>query len=185
MDENVKWLDANTNPNINFFCTSTWQILNATQILDIAKWQIENKFVKFNRMANSVFFSMHSLSSPTYLNVKALPKELKQHVQQEFEKFDKKYFRPWIDSLPQDFEFANTHYPAEWNGRQPWDNNKEHLYEKFKSRLDSMIDFMWADDLSEHFPEFVKSMRTQDQYRNQNFDKLYPEISMYIKKEKL
>jgi len=28
-------------------------------------------------------------------------------------------------------------------------------------------------------------MRTQDQYRNQNFDKLYPEISMYIKKEKL
>jgi len=185
IDENVKWLDKNTNSNINFFCTSTWQILNATQILDIAKWQIENNFIKFNRMANSVFFSMHSLSSPTYLNVKALPQELKQHVQKEFEKFDKEYLVPWIESLPQDFEFANTHYNADWNGRQPWDGNKDHLYEKFKMRLDNMLDFMWTDDFSDQFPQFVKSMRTQDQYRNQNFDKLYPEISMYIKKEKL
>jgi hypothetical protein len=27
--------------------------------------------------------------------------------------------------------------------------------------------------------------RTQDRYRNQNFDELYPEISTYIKKEGL
>lgn len=185
IDENVKWLDQNTNSNINFFCTSTWQILNATQILDLIKWQIENKFVKFNRMANSVFFSFHSLSAPTYLNVKALPKELKQYVQQEFDKFDNEYLKPWIDSLPQDFEFANTNYKADWNGRQPWDNNKHHLYEKVKNRLDTMLEFMWADDFSECFPEFVKVTRTQDRYRNQNFDELYPEISMYIKKEKL
>lgn len=183
VEENVKWLDANTNSNINFFCTTTWQILNATQILDLVKWQIENKFVKFNRMANSIFFSMHPLSSPTYLNVKALPKQLKEHVQHEFEKFDKEYFRPWIDGLPDDFEFTNTHYQAEWNGRQIWDGNKEDLYDLFKSKLDNMINFMWADDLSEHFPEFVKSMKTQDQYRNQNFNELYPVISTYIKKE--
>ena len=48
-----------------------------------------------------------------------------------------------------------------------------------------MLEFMWADDFSECFPEFVKVTRTQDRYRNQNFDELYPEISMYIKKEKL
>jgi hypothetical protein len=185
IDENVKWLDQNTNSNINFFCTSTWQILNATQILDLIKWQIENKFVKFNRMANSVFFSFHSLSAPTYLNVKALPKELKQHVQNEFDKFDTEYLKPWIDSLPQDFEFANTNYEADWNGRQPWDNNRNHLYEKVKTRLDTMMEFMWADDFSEHFPEFVKVTRIQDRYRNQNFDELYPEISTYIKREKL
>jgi organic radical activating enzyme len=185
IEENIKWLDQNTNPNINFFCTSTWQILNATQILDLIKWQIENKFVKFNRMANSVFFSFHTLSAPTYLNVKALPKELKQHVQNEFDKFDTEYLKPWIDSLPQDFEFANTNYEADWNGRQPWDNNRNHLYEKVKTRLDTMMEFMWADDFSEHFPEFVKVTRTQDRYRNQNFDELYPEISTYIKREKL
>tara|TARA_B100000941_G_scaffold263258_1_gene216540 strand:- start:65 stop:967 length:903 start_codon:yes stop_codon:yes gene_type:complete len=185
IDENVKWLDQNTKSNINFFCTSTWQILNATQILDIAKWQIENNFIKFNRMANSVFFSMHSLSSPTYLNVKALPQELKEHVQQEFEKFDKEYFIPWIESLPQDFEFKNTHYEADWNGRQPWDGNRDHLYEKFKMRLDNMLKFMWADDFSDHFPQFIKMMRTQDNYRKQDFEQLYPQISMYVKKEGL
>ena len=57
------------------------------------------------------------------------------------------------------------------------------MYDLFKSKLDNMINFMWADDLSEHFPEFVKSMKTQDQYRNQNFNELYPVISTYIKKE--
>lgn len=185
IEENIKWLDQNTNPNINFFCTATWQILNATQILDLIKWQIENKFVKFNRMANSVFFSFHTLSAPTYLNVKALPKELKQHVQDEFDKFDKEYLKPWIDSLPEDFQFANTDYEADWNGRQPWDNNKHHLYEKVKTRLDTMMEFMWADDFSEHFPEFIKVTRTQDKYRNQSFEKLYPQISTYVKRKGL
>jgi hypothetical protein len=44
---------------------------------------------------------------------------------------------------------------------------------------------MWADDFSDHFPQFIKMMRTQDNYRKQDFEQLYPQISMYVKKEGL
>ena len=63
-----------------------------------------------------------------------MSKQLKEHVQHEFEKFDKEYFRPWIDGLVDDFEFTNTSHRAEWNGRQIWDGNKEDLYDLFKSQ---------------------------------------------------
>ena len=45
---------------------------------------------------------MHFLHSPDYLNVKALPRELKEYVQQEFDKFDNEFFKPWVDNLSED-----------------------------------------------------------------------------------
>ena len=188
INENIAWLDKNTGPNINMFNTFTWQILNATQVFDLVKWQIENNWTKFNRCGQSVFFSMHFLHSPNYYNVKALPRELKEHVQTKFEEFDSSFFRPWINSLPDNFAMKNQSYKfsqADWNHAQPWDNNKNELYIQFKRKMDSMLKFMWSEDLSDLFPEFVKMTRTQDRYRNQNFDDLYPEISTYIKKEGL
>ena len=44
-----------------------------------------------------------------------------------------------------------------------------------------MLDFMWSEDKSEYFPEFVKRTKTQDKYRNENFEELYPKISSYIR----
>ena len=48
--------------------------------------------------------------------------------------------------------------------------------------MQSMLDFMWSEDKSDHFIEFVKRTKIQDKYRNQNFAELYPVISNYIKR---
>ena len=44
------------------------------------------------------------------------------------------------------------------------------------------VNFMWSEDKSEHFAEFVKRTRIQDKYRDESFDELYPVISNYIRK---
>ena len=188
IQENIEWLDKNTKPNINMFNTFTWQILNATQVFDLVKWQIENNFTKFNRTVNSVFFSMHFLHSPTYMNVKALPKELKEHVQEEFEKFDNEWFKPWIEKADNNFRLQNQSYQFsidEWNKGQLWDENPHEYYLKFKDKMNSMLKFMWSEDLSDHFKTFIERTKLQNEYRKQTglFDRLYPKISTYIQKE--
>jgi hypothetical protein len=45
-----------------------------------------------------------------------------------------------------------------------------------------MLDFMWSEDKSKHFDEFVRKMKIQDKYRNESLDDLYPQISNYIRK---
>ena len=211
IDENIKWLDVNTKPNIVLFNTFTWQILNAVEVLDLVKYQIENNFTKFNFAVNSVFFSMHFLHSPDYLNVKALPKELKEYVQYEFDKFDNEFFKPWVDSLSDDdrvlghrFKQADKNvqpeipifqemFPLpkkyltkdkfdEKNKNYDWYGTKRKFYEKWKTKMQSMLDFMWSEDKSEHFDEFVEKMKIQDKYRNEKLDDLYPQISNYIRK---
>ena len=188
IQENIEWLDKNTKPNINMFNTFTWQILNATQVFDLVKWQIENNFIKFNRTVNSVFFSMHFLHSPTYMNVKALPKELKEYVHEEFEKFDNEWFKPWIEKADGNFRLQNQSYQFsidEWNKGQLWDENPHEYYLKFKDKMDSMLKFMWSEDLSDHFKTFIERTKIQNEYRKQTglFDRLYPKISTYIQKE--
>ena len=73
IEQNMNWLDKNTNSNINVFNTFTWQILNVTNVLDLVKYLIKQDFNKFNRTANSIFISMHFLHGHDYLNVKSLP----------------------------------------------------------------------------------------------------------------
>jgi hypothetical protein len=180
IEENVRWLDENSGPNINLFNTVTWQVLNAIEILDIVKWQINGNFKKLNRTVNSVFFSMHFLHSPLHMNVKCLPKELKQHVQNEFEKFDNEFLKPWYENLATDFSLPNKDYEADWNLPQIWDQDKEKFYLKFKDKMRAMLEFMWSEDLSEHFNEFVIKNNKQDEYRNQQLKDYSPWISKYI-----
>jgi hypothetical protein len=194
IDENIKWLDANTKPNIVLFNTFTWQILNAVEVFDLVKYQIENNFNKFNFSVNSVFFSMHFLHSPDYMNVKALPRELKEYVQHEFDKFDNEFFQPWVDNLSEDARVLGHKFkePTEtrdkWNERDEWNHDgmwygtKRKFYNRWKDKMQSMLDFMWSEDKSEHFAEFVKRTRIQDKYRGESFDELYPVISNYIRK---
>jgi hypothetical protein len=50
--------------------------------------------------------------------------------------------------------------------------------------MDSMLHFMWSEDLSDNFEEFISKMELQDSYRNENFHELYPQISTYIRKKR-
>ena len=58
-------------------------------------------------------------------------------------------------------------------------------YLKFKDKMDSMLKFMWSEDLSDHFKTFIERTKIQNEYRKQTelFDRLYPKISTYIQKE--
>ena len=52
------------------------------------------------------------------------------------------------------------------------DGNRLYLYEKFQNPMDSMLEFMWADDSCD-CSQFIKMMRIQDNYRKQDFEQLY------------
>jgi hypothetical protein len=122
------------------------------------------------------------------MNVKALPKELKEYVQEEFEKFDNEWFKPWIEKADSSFRLQNQSYQFsidEWNKGQLWDENPHEYYLKFKDKMDSMLKFMWSEDLSDHFKTFIERTKIQNEYRKQTelFDRLYPKISTYIQKE--
>ena len=43
-----------------------------------------------------------------------------------------------------------------------------------------MLEFMWSEDLSEHFNEFVVKNNKQDEYRKQQLKDYSPWISKYI-----
>jgi hypothetical protein len=49
-----------------------------------------------------------------------------------------------------------------------------------------MLKFMWSEDLSRDFGTFIEITTKQNEYRNQTamFDRLYPEISTYIRRNK-
>jgi hypothetical protein len=140
-----------------------------------------------------------------------LPKELKEYVQYEFDKFDNEFFKPWVDSLSDNdrvlghrFKQADKNiqpeipifqemFPLpkkyltkdkfdETNKNYDWYGTKRKFYEKWKTKMQSMLDFMWSEDKSKHFDEFVEKMKTQDKYRNEKLDDLYPQISNYIRK---
>ena len=70
----------------------------------------------------------------------------------------------------------------DWNLDGMWYGTKRKFYYRWKDKMQSMLDFMWSEDKSQHFDEFVKRTRIQDKYRDENFDELYPVISNYIRK---
>ena len=109
-------------------------------------------------------------------------------MQEEFEKFDNEWFKPWIEKADSSFRLQNQSYQFsidEWNKGQLWDENPHEYYLKFKDKMDSMLKFMWSEDLSDHFKTFIERTKIQNEYRKQTelFDRLYPKISTYIQKE--
>ena len=86
-----------------------------------------------------IFFNL--LDHPSYLNIKILPNELKQLVQERIE--------PWVDHPDLD-------------------------------TLQGVLDYMWHDDWSDQWPDFVKHTNELDKLRNQKLIDIVPEFKEWM-----
>ncbi len=152
--------------NIKVWLTTTVQALNVFGLTDLYKWLIEKKFKKINSSLlndEKIFFlSSHTLHSPSYLSIKILPPSYKSAVEIKFEEF-----KLWYDQfIAQNNELT--------------DIQKANHQSMMREHLNSIVEFMNAEDLTPLLPQFLKETETSDTFRNQKIEEILPELSRSI-----
>jgi sulfatase maturation enzyme AslB (radical SAM superfamily) len=148
IEKNIKMLDS-TLPHIRINIAAAAQLLNIAYIDELAQWKQDQNFTKVNLPPfGGGMISTHLVYLPNYLNVRVLPKELKE--------FAKKRIMGFVDRQKFNLEFNNS--PM---GRMRWLG---------------VIDYMMAEDWSEKLPMVKDYLRVLDKNRGTDFRKTFPEL---------
>lgn len=183
--ENIKKLDTQTGDNVTCWITYTWQILNVLSVTDLIEYCLEQDFVKFNRYSKSAFFTYHPVHNPAYYCVTSLPDSAKEYVTNHLLNWKNGWFTDWCNSKPADYKMSNASYKIRNHEGliRDWDHGIDSLYDVTSKQLDQMIKFMNDRSTVEHLPEMWRRTKILDASRGEDFEKVYPELSVFIKKE--
>ena len=152
IEKNIKMLDS-TLPHIRINIAAAAQLLNIAYIDELAQWKQDQQFQKVNLPPfGGGMISTHLVYLPNYLNVRVLPKELKE--------FAKKRIMGFVDRQKFNREFNNS--PM---GKMRWLG---------------VIDYMMAEDWNEKLPMVKDYLRVLDKNRGTDFRKTFPELAEYI-----
>ena len=161
--KNLHKLD-NAPPNIQASIATAIQILNIKHLPDLAKWKVREGFKKINFenvtggiQAGGGLFNMHLLYIPTFLSIKALPKEDKAEVRENFAML------------------ANWLYI---NYRQDEDFWKDNPYGW--QRWQAVLKFMDSEDHTHLLPAFREYIGRMETLRGTNFKSTFPELEHLI-----
>lgn len=161
--KNLHKLD-NTPDNIQVSIATAIQILNIKHLPDFAKWKIQQNFKKINlgnvpgnvQMGGGIF-NMHLLYIPTYLSLRVLPEQDKQHVRHIFSDF-----KDWLyQYYRQDDDFWEKN-PYGWK------------------RWQAVLDFMDSEDHTHLLPSFKEYIQNMDSIRDTDFANTFPELKHLI-----
>ena len=150
LEKNLHRLDQAAGP-IDCWISATMQIYNIFYLPELITWRLAAGFKRFNKSALTPLVTSHPVHSPKHLNIRALPAHAKLAVQQKFAAYEA--------------QFTATQAHSELQKR------------RLNEVLAGYIKFMYAEDLSRHFPEFVKYTQSLDAIRGQSFYKVAPEWS--------
>jgi MoaA/NifB/PqqE/SkfB family radical SAM enzyme len=154
-----KWKDVVTNlerlddtPNniiVNIACAV--QLLNVQTIPDLIHWKESKNFKKINLPPHGAgLIGTHLVYLPSYLNVRVLPKHLKDKVSKQVEYF--------CSRRSSDQEFMTNPYGIKrWQG---------------------LVQYMMTEDWSHKIPSLLDYLETTDQTRGTDFRKIFPELSL-------
>lgn len=145
---NIKLLDESSdNVIVNLACAV--QVLNISSISELAQWKIDQNFKKINVPPYGAgLIGLHLVYLPSYLNIRVLPKDIKEQVSQSLHSF--------LNSIKTS-EFINNSY-----GKQRWLG---------------IIDYMNSEDWSQKLPLLTQYLDICDQSRNLNFRSVFSELS--------
>jgi len=137
------------------------QILNIKHVPEFIKWKVTSGFKKLNKDINAAgqvlgggLVGVHLLWIPTWLSLRVLPEEDKQHVRELFNEL-----KQWLwDNYTQDDEFWIEN-PYGWK------------------RWEGILDWMDAQDNSNLLPDFKEYITIMDNQRGTDFKKTFPELS--------
>jgi sulfatase maturation enzyme AslB (radical SAM superfamily) len=158
---NLDRLDA-TPANVVVWIATTVQALNIYYLPDLLRWLDRRQFRKISRHKNGdPYLSWHPLSGPPYLSAKILPPSLKYAVEARFREYLASY-KEHLGSLG----FAA--------------GEADRCQQARSSYLQTYLDFMRSEDLSDLLPKFWEEMTVSDQHRRQDIRRILPEITTPI-----
>jgi len=150
--ENLKRLDDTPdNVIVNIACAV--QALNVLYLEEFANWKLQANFKKINIQNGAGIIGTHLVYLPSYLNVRILPREIKDLVSTKVLNF--------VDQQSSNDRFLNDPYG--------------------KTRWLGLLKYMNAEDWSHKLPDFVEYITTCDQQRNTNFLETFPELKCLLK----
>jgi hypothetical protein len=140
------------------------QILNIKHIPELIKWKVKSEFKKLNQGKNVLgqalgggLVNFHLLWIPTWMNIRALPKEDKLAVRELFAELQEWLWKHYT----QDKEFWEVN-PYGWK------------------RWEGILDWMDSEDQTYLLPDFKEFITTMDQQRNTNFKVVFPELAHLV-----
>ena len=139
--------DTPNNITVNIACAV--QLLNVMNIPELVHWKESKNFKKINLPPYGAgLIGTHLVYLPSYLNVRVLPKHLKDKVAQQVEYF--------CSRRSADKEFMTNPYGVKrWQG---------------------LVQYMMAEDWSNKLPMLEDYLTVTDQQRGTDFRKTFPEL---------
>jgi MoaA/NifB/PqqE/SkfB family radical SAM enzyme len=139
--------DTPKNIVVNIACAV--QLLNVLSVPELADWKINKNFKKINLPPYGAgVIGTHLVYLPDYLNVRVLPKEIKNQVAKRIEEFCARHMSYK--------EFATDPY-----GSQRWLG---------------LIKYMNSADWSDKIPTLLDYLETTDAQRGTNYKDVFPEL---------
>lgn len=153
IDRNIDFLDQNAPDNISMWYTVTVQAMNIMNLPELFEHSYGKNYKKVNR--NNNFMSLHSLNDPVYYKTSVLPENAKLAVEDIITHWFDETFVPYADKNGIDTNFV-------------------------QSEINAYISKMNASDDTHLLPQFWEMTKKHDAYRNQCFEKTFPELAQYI-----
>lgn len=145
--ENLHKLDS-TPDNIVVNIACAVQLLNVLYIPELVIWKQQQNFKKINLPPYGAgLIGTHLVYLPSYLNVRVLPKDIKEEVKRRVDEFCR---------LQNSAEFMSNPY-----GYQRWQG---------------FVQYMEKEDWSHKTPMLLDFINTTDAQRGTNFRKIFPEL---------
>ena len=146
---NLKRLDA-TPDNITVNIACAVQLLNVITVSELVHWKESMNFKKINLPPYGAgLIGTHLVYLPSYLNVRVLPKHLKDKVKHNVEYF--------CSRRSTDSEFMQNPY-----GLKRWQG---------------LVQYMMAEDWSHKIPMLLDYLAVTDERRGTDFRKTFPELA--------
>jgi hypothetical protein len=162
--EKVFHILDNTSSKVEVTTATTLMALNVPYIPEFVKWKVTQGFKKINRWPlGAGGINMHFAYWPPQLNVKVLPKDIKQKITSKYEN----EFYPWIEDNWDKFTGVK-----EANIDKETFLNASYGIKRFKG----IIKFMNAEDWSQRLPETKEYLQLLNEQRNwdEKFLRVFP-----------
>ena len=145
-------LDSSLN-NIIINVAAAVQLLNVAYIHELAEWKMDQGFSKVNVLPfGGGLINTHLVYFPSYLNVRTLPRELKEFAKGNIESF-----------------IQRQKFNTDWNN-----------HAMGKPRWDGIVNYMMSEDWSDKLPQLQDYLRVLDERRGTDFRKTFPELGKHI-----
>jgi hypothetical protein len=146
--QNLHKLD-NTPDHIIVNIACAVQLLNVMHLPELVKWKQSQNFKKINKDNGAGLIGLHLVYFPSYLNIKVLPKSIKDKVTNTLVEF--------ISSV------TDEKFLTDPMGKQRWEG---------------LINYMNQEDWSNKLPALLEYLNICDETRNLNYKQTFPELTL-------